>query len=124
MAVQQKPLPNYSTLRSLANGIKDPEEFVRRVLANMQGLKRDCAIRVDIASQAKNPGYYLFDFIYDMEDGLEVQHEILMGRFDGKTHRSVEIDDLGSQVNSSTNSMHYREVQQLLGELRQAKRIS
>ncbi|MCD2184209.1 hypothetical protein [Rhizobium sp. GN54] len=67
------PLPYDSTLRTIAKELKDPTEFVRQVLGNMTGLQRDCQVRLLLTSNIRFPDYQVEDFIYDDDEGEEIE---------------------------------------------------
>lgn len=84
-------IPADATLRTLAETLARPVEFVRSVLENMTGYYQDCQVRVACNSDPV---------------------------FQGKTQKGTcSMDDRAERV-WSDSAMSFREVQKLLGDLR------
>lgn len=112
------PLPPDSTLKSLVDQLKKPTEFVRLVLGNMTGLQRDCQVRVLLTSDPRFPDYQVEDFVYDYQDGEEVQIPLPVKIVRGRTQKELDYDNEPIPEQWSDEAMHFREVQALLGDLR------
>lgn len=110
-----------STLRTISQHLTDSHEFVRKVLGNMTGLSRNCAVRLLCNSDPARPDYLIEMLIYDEEEGEVVTHHQPLAVISGKTHRQIS-DDWRRLYSSS--EMTFAEVQELLGDLcPSAKRI-
>lgn len=116
------PLPSNSTLRTVAPQLKDPIEFVRRVLASMTGLQRDCQVRLLLTSDPRYPDYQVEDFVYDDEGGEQNQIPIPAKIVRGRSQKELDYDNEPIPDEWSDEVMHYSEVQVLLGELRNSRR--
>ncbi|MGO7531701.1 hypothetical protein [Rhizobium leguminosarum] len=113
----KKLLPQDSTLRTLNDVIRSPENFARDVLGNMVGFQRDCQVRLALNSAAKAPDYAVEFLIYDDIDGEEVAFPQTAGVYLGRGHRAVTYDGTVLDRPWSQTAMKYTEVQQLIGEL-------
>lgn len=114
-------LPRDCTLRTIASELKAPTEFVRLVLRNMTGLQRDCQVRLLLTSNIRYPDYQIEDFIYDVDDGEERRIPVEAKIVRGRNHTELDYENEAIPTEWSLQAMHYREVQQLLGELRAAR---
>lgn len=111
-------IPADATLRTLAGTLVRSVDFVRSVLENMTGYYQDCQVRAACNSDPRRPDYLLEMLFFDQEDGAEVVHRQSVTVFQGKTQKGAcSMDDRAERV-WSDSAMSFREVQQLLGDLR------
>lgn len=114
------PLPTDATLRSIASGLKHPEEFVRAVFANMRGGRDDMGMRIALDSNPAAPDYCIEMYFEErtVTGEWEVVGSQFLAAFVGRNHREVPLTDDESARPWSNAAMSWENVQALLGELR------
>jgi len=75
-------LPSDATIISIAGGLKDPESYVRAVLANLRAAGADTFVRISVRNGASFP-----DYIVDQVMDDETRQIQPLSCFNGKTHR-------------------------------------
>lgn len=114
-------LPADATLRSIVGNLKNPEEFVRAVFANMRGGRDEYGMRVALDSNPAAPDYCVE--MYFEEQNSAGKWEIVgcqfLVAFAGRNHKEVPLESESESVRPwSSESMPWESVQALLGELR------
>ncbi|MHA6641369.1 hypothetical protein [Mesorhizobium sp. A623] len=113
-------LPSDATLRSIASGLKHPEEFVRAVFANMRGGRDDQGMRVALDSNPAAPDYCIEMYFEERNASGEwetVGHQFLVA-FSGRNHKEARRQEDEVSRAWSSEAMSWGCVQALLGELR------
>jgi len=118
-----------ATLADVISTLDQPEEYVRCVLGNMHACKKeqdgDVAVTIGITGEGKVP-FYRVDFVTEIE--IKNRAFNMNGSFpmyNGRSHKRM--DEVPRAVMQdehwSKRSMNYKEVQGLLGQLRNSKRV-
>ena len=105
--------PNGTTLRTLKEVL--PVEYVRMVLAEVQNCERslgDARVSVSLNAGTALP-HYRIDAVMDLYTGETTTWD----RFSGKTHKSLSTRQ-SATVLWSEGEMTFREVSDLIGEIR------
>lgn len=113
-------LPADATLGSIVGKLKDPEEFVRAVFANMRGGRSDMSMRVALDSNPARPDYCIEMYFEERNSAGEwkVIGCSTIAELSGRTHRELPYIENGPARLWSNAAMSWQEVQALLGELR------
>ncbi|TPK42644.1 MULTISPECIES: hypothetical protein [unclassified Mesorhizobium] len=113
-------LPADATLRTIAGGLADRVEYVRRVLGQMTGFGGQVQVRVGVRSKPKYPDYIVEMLFFEEDDPDHPAGSAIMNIYNGPTHKLYDFDDdsLDAWKNWSTLGMTFAEVQTLIGDLR------
>lgn len=114
----KKLLPASSTFRTSVGNIPNGPEFVRAAFHNMRGYHGDCQIRLALDSPLSRPIYRVEFFIHDEINGEEVAFPQPAAAFQGTKHRELTYDDAEARSAWSLVAMSYKDMKQLIGELR------
>jgi hypothetical protein len=115
MAKVAKPvvrLPDDATVRSLVGEINDPAAYVRAVMRNMPTW--DVVVRIDTASDAKRPAYYLEE-VTEADEESGTARSIKRGWCDGR-HKPLD-GPLSEASAPSSVAMTRYEIQCLLADI-------
>ncbi|UVK37389.1 hypothetical protein LHFGNBLO_004413 [Mesorhizobium sp. AR10] len=109
-----------ATLRTIADGLADRVEYVRRVLGQMTGFGGEVQVRIGVRSNPKYPDYIVEMLFFEDDDPDHPAGSAIMNIYNGRTHQYYDFDDdgLDASRNWSTVGMTFSEVQALIGELR------
>lgn len=107
-------LPEGSTLATISDRLRRPEEFVRSTFGNMAGYYRDCQVRLDLCSNPSAPDYLIEMLIDDEDDRIPQSIAV----FSGRSHKGQLYQDDQRPRLWSSGAMTWKEVQTLLGRLR------
>jgi hypothetical protein len=107
-------LPSDATIISIAGGLKDPESYVRAVLANLRAAGADTFVRISVRNGASFP-----DYIVDQVMDDETRQIQPLSCFNGKTHRRTTYNKFNDEHYWSTQRVNSQQVAAFLGELRQ-----
>jgi len=113
------------TIRDIIGTLANAEEYVRQVLGNMAAFRKDAAepmIRIGVTGDGIVPYYRIEPFqSRETDHALQGLSEYIehMKVFNGRSHRKMEWTAFDIQGgNWSSGYMTFKEVQQLLGDLR------
>jgi hypothetical protein len=138
------PLARDVTIADLLGTLARPEDYVRGVLENLyaclsQGSgsqKGDLFVRIGVTGHGIVPHYRIdyFDELDLSSKGLgNTSVCVTFGAFDGRTHKKIAVLEEASiqrdesillDQNWSTRSMTFKEIENLLGQIRDIKKKS
>lgn len=120
--VLPKPsLPHTATMESAVEGLAEPEEYVRRVFAQMGKRNANWQVRIGITSDTEAPDYIFDECVtepLDPTDPYDHGHPVVMMAFNGRTHRPLSEEKTGRSANWSTNGLSWEQMQALLARVR------
>lgn len=112
-------VPQDATISSIASGLKDPIEYVRRVLERMYELRRmesDIELRIGIRSGKDHPNYMFATWIEDDD----YRQSIPIAAYSGRTHKEMKINDETFWKDWSYTASSLEDLKTLLGTLRRS----
>ena len=120
--VLPKPsLPHNATMESIVEGLAEPEEYVRRVFAQMGKRSANWQVRIGITSDTEAPDYIFDECVtepLDPTDPYDHGQPVTMAAYNGRTHRPLSFEKTAHTLNWSTIGMSWEQVRELFGRLR------
>lgn len=112
-------IPQDATLGDICHAFKDPEEFVRNVLAALveAGGSKNADIRVRLLLSS-NPAAPDYEIVELMEDESGSGGFMELSAFSGRTHKELDYLKMGEVMIWGDSLEGYGDLQQIIGKLR------
>jgi len=122
-----------SRIEDVLPTLKDPEEYVRGILASFihgQFSQDEAIIRIGVSGGGIAPHYCieqgretvkLGGQMHPLLEGKEIEAHLRRAAFDGRTHKPI-LEDQPKGMGWSSEAMTFAEVQAILGHLRSSKK--
>jgi hypothetical protein len=111
-------LPRNATLATVVDGLAEPEEYVRRIFAQMGKQSESLLVRVSIVTDTEAPDYIFDECMEEPEDPNERGPTMVLAAFNGRTHKMLTDEKTERPQDWSGEAMSWKEVQDLLIGLR------
>jgi hypothetical protein len=108
-----------ATLAAACLQLKDPEEYVRRMLQNLSGFPSNTFVDFLLVGEGVPPHYFIRGEV-DEATGIAP----CVGSFNGKTHRALPADKAGKADHQPSTRLTKKDVSDLLGEVRKFRKPS